>query len=108
MKACGHVLAKHSQTRLDLTPGAIVCHPLGSALRRVVKDKTDPKSRQQCREEGGAGSWEPPVGGAGMRRGGLGSGRELGREAAAGQLGGFRSLRRAILAGVAADEFRPI
>lgn len=82
MKACGHVLAKHSQTRLDLTPGAIVCHPLGSALRRVVKDKTDPKSRQQCREEGGPGSWEPPVGGAGMRRGGLGSGRELGREAA--------------------------
>lgn len=69
MKACGRVLAKHSQTRLDLTPGAIACHPLGSALRRVVKDKTDPKSRQQSREEGGAGSWEPPVGGAGMRGG---------------------------------------
>ena len=44
VKACGRVLAKRSQTRVDLTPGAIVCHPVGSTLRRVVKDKMDTKS----------------------------------------------------------------
>lgn len=43
--------------------------------------------------------------GGNERGGGLGSGREL--QPGAGQLGGFRSLRRAILAGVAAEESRP-
>lgn len=48
VKACGRVLAKRSQTRVDLTPGAIVCHPVGSTLRRVVKDKMDTKSGHEC------------------------------------------------------------